>query len=693
LPLAIGGAISAYIINEYQNRADRSSQDLIATAQLALHIGAPHVKDLVIEAVRKSDNNAAILASAYIMASSAGWEEDPQTAQWIEKAAQLSGEGGPIQTISLQEIFDRKPEWDRRESETWGLLREGKVPIFLAARSLNRSLIDLMTFPSLVNLTETDPRRRNVIPAYSGKREPMDFGIEGKTVALDATALLTLSFLNVLDVAIDSFEAICIPHSTLKWLFDERQKTTFHQPSQISGAHQIRDFLATNVLEKFNPSTVASSDLYVQIGDELAALIAEAEKDRDQDDAQHIVVCPSPVYLVSSLMTEEANLSAHASQLCSCRAVVEKLWLKGQITSNEASHARAYLQLHEKPWANQPEISDGATLYLSDVAISYLLHLGLLGKLKAAGLTAVVSPRSLSEEEALISYERISNDAKEVIERLRACLGDRIQSGHIKVGKRCHSDDGDITNSSHPSLELTSLARFYDAAIIDDRLFNQHANIAGGDVLKPIFSTLDLLDALITSGVISEDDGCEYRTKLRRSGYFFVPVKVEELERYLSDSRVSDGRVVETAELKAIRESILCVRMSDWLQLPEEAPWLDGMLKSFIHVLRNLWIDGTDIEEVTAQSNWIVEQVDIRGWAQRLIPENADDVIRVERASNILLLLVRPSDVQQSVVDAYWEWLEEKVLAPLKDQFPEVYKRLVDWYRNQFVKMIETRLS
>lgn len=78
---------------------------------------------------------------------------------------------------------------------------------------------------------------------------------------MDATALLTLSFLNLLDKAFDAFDAVHVPHSTLAWLFEEKQKAAFHQPSRIRDAHQVRHFLATDVLEKFAPSTVADSDL------------------------------------------------------------------------------------------------------------------------------------------------------------------------------------------------------------------------------------------------------------------------------------------------------------------------------------------------------------------------------------------------------------------------------------------------
>ncbi len=687
-------SLSAYVAGEYQNRKDRSAQDLIGVAQLALHLGSPHARDLVFEAAANAGDDVAILTSAYLAATGSGWEDDPQVFQWLERAAELSGDNGPLQRMSLKDILDQKPEWDRRESETWRLLAQGRIPIFLAAQLLNRTLIDLTTFPALANPSQPDPRRRSAIPAFSGKRVPLEFDVSGKTIALDATALLTLSFLKILDETLNAFETVCITHSTLAWAFEERQKAAFHQPSRIANARQVRDLLATYVLENFTPSTIASSDLSAQVGDELAALIAEAENVRENDDTQHIVVRSAPVQRLSSLMEEEADLSAHAAVLSSCLAVVGKLRQKAQITAEEEKRARAYLQMHEKPWQDQPEIADGATLYLDSLAITYLLHLGLLAKLKAAGLRAVASPREISETDALISYDRISNEVMDVIERIRASLNSRIESGKVRVsGRRNFDEVEEKAIPEHPTLGIIALAAHCDAAIVDDRFVNQHANIDKGGTLAPVMSTLDLLDALVAAGVISDDDRLEYRTRLRRAGYFFVPVSDEELGRCLKVSNVVDGDVVETAELKAIRESVLRVRMSDWLQLQEEVPWLVGTLKAFIRVLKDLWEDSADIDEVTTRSNWLVKQVDVRGWAHSLVPENADNVVRIGRGAHILLLLTPPTSVQQSIVDAYWKWVEEGVLTPIKEQFPGLYDWLVEWHRSHVAEMAETELS
>lgn len=687
-------SLSAYIVKEYQNRKERTAPDLMRAAQLALHIGSAHAKDLVFEAASKAEGDPTILAAAYFLATNSGWECDPGVFHWLEQAAELSGDDGPLQRMSLKDVFDKKPDWDRRESDTWKMLAQGKIPIFMAAQSLHRTLTELMTFPALANLNEVDLRRRNAIPAYSGKRTSQQIDLRGKAVALDAGALLTLSFLNILDTALDAFGSVLIPHSTLEWLFNERQKADFHQPSRIADARQVRDFLATGKLEQFAPGTVADSELSTQVGDELAALIAEAEMVREGDDSQHIVVRSAPVYRLSSLLEEEADLSVHESVLSSCLSVVEKLKQKGQITGPDERRARAYLQLQERPWPNQPEIADGAVLYLDDLAISYLLHLGLLGKLKDAGLRAVSSPREVSEGDALIAYDRISDEVKNVIERVRRTLSYRIETAQVKVGCRRRFDmESDDPIPEHPTLGIIALAPDCEVAVVDDRFINQHTNIDSGGKMAPLLSTLDLLDALVEASIISSDDLLEHRTKLRRAGYFFVPVNADELDKCINASAVVDGRVIETAELKAIRESVLRVRMSDWLQLPSEAQWLDVILKTFVKVLKDLWRDGANLEYVIGRSDWLLDQVDIRGWAHALIPENVDDVVRIGRGAHMLLLLTPPLEVESLIVDEYWKWVEERILSNVKEQFPDLYEWLVNWHKVQVRRLAETDVS
>lgn len=685
-------SLSEFVAKECKEKDKRNAQELIRTAQLALQLNSPFAKELIFAAANKGNDNADVLGAAYFLATKAGLEDDPSVSQWIPKAVALSDDDGPLWKITPKDFLDQVPEWNRRASEIREQLGRGEIPMFLAAKGINKSLNDLMLFPAFANLLENDPRRSVTIPAYSGQRQPLHLDTD-RQIGMDATALFTLSFLDLLDEALDAFDTIHIPHSTLGWLFDEKQRVAFHQPSRIKDARQIRDFLATGALEKLSPSTVPNSDLSAQVGDDLALFIAEAEMERREDDKQHIVVQPSPVHRIASLMEEEADLTAHAEVLSSCHSIVDKLRQKGQIMASEEQKARAYLQLHEKPWPNQPDISDRAILYLDDLAIAYFQHLGILEKLQAAGFKPIVSSRKVSETNQLISYERIADEAKEAIERIRSALNSRIESKKIKIGRQINADQpADPSLSGHPTFGVFSLAKGCDAIISDDRFLNQHPNFENNGASIPVFSTLDLIDALVSAGSIKAEGRLEHRTRLRQAGYIFVPVSEDELVHHLNASQVENGKVTEKIELKAIRENILQVRMSTWLQLPEEAHWLVELQNTFVQVLKDMWKADANFSDVRARSDWVMAQIDIRGWAHRLEKEIGDNMVKTGRSAHILWALVLPVEEPQKVRDEYWNWIEGRVLDPLKEQYPDLYSWIVKWYRRWIAKMTDIDL-
>lgn len=693
LEISLGnwGSLTAHVAREHQEREKRSAMELLESAQLALQVGSILARDLLYAAVEKSPENADVLARAYFLAINAGWDGDTHVHEWLNQAAALSGEDGPLQRMSLEQIFESKPEWDRHETKVRRMYANGEVPMYLASQSLRKSLIELSLFPAYVNLGEQDSRRKSIIPAYSGKRPTAPFNIEEITVGIDINSLLTLGFLDILDKVFDTFKEIWIPHSTLVVLFQESQKSKFHQPNKVKTAQQLLNLIATDDLGKYVPSSaITLGDLTAQVGEELASFIREAELDNEDLTPQRIVVRPSPVYRIASLMEEEADLTAHASVLSSCLAVVEKLRQKGQLTTEEENGARAYLQLNEKPWPNQPEISDNAILYLDGLAVTHFLHLGILGKLKAAGFKSFIFFGEVEEAKVYVRFENTSENVTETVERIRAAVSARIESGLINVaGRQMTANAEDAASPESSIMEMLSLVSKCDAVLLDDRFMNQRPVIDDGSVTVPIYSTLDILESLVTTGRISIDEHLELRTLLRRAGYAFIPISEEELANHLNASKVVNDLVLETAELKVIRESILRIRMGDWLQLPDEALWLDSMFEVFTRVLKRLWENDTDMAPVIARSNWIIDQIDFRGWAHRLGSENGDNAVYNGRGAYILTFLMPPQACSQKVKYAYWEWAEECILAPIKEQYPDLYLWILEWYKDMVLEMVD----
>ena len=693
IAIALGqwDSLFGYVANEFKEKENRSALDLIKAARLALYLDSSYAKQLSLAAADKDNNDAEVLAAAYSLAVKAGWESEPQFIQCLRRAVELSESDGPLRKIALKDFLDMKPEWDRRDWDTWQLLKRGEIPMILLAESFGKSIVNMMPSLAYRNLSEDDLRRKGGIPTYSGRHQPgqLDFRMK---IGIDYTTLLTLSFLNILKTALGAFDLVHVPHPTLAWLFEEKENATFHQPSRIRDAHHVLHLISSKKLEIFSPSATADSELSAQVGEDLALLIAEAKNITDEYQ-QGLVVRPSPVYRIASLLEEEADLTQHFPLLSSCYAVVRELCSRRAITLGEEQVALSYLQLHERPWSHQPEITDNAILYLDDLAVYYFLHLGILEKLSAAGFRAIVSQRLVAEVNELIAYERNSGKVVDLLENIRTVVSQGIQSGLISVGK-WHSVDASWTGLSDIQMAgVLAMEHDCDAIVADDRFLNQHGHMIRNDVKTPLFTSLDLLDALVSAGSITAEDRLEYRTKLRRAGYFFVPLREDELTQFLDSATLADGKLNETTELKAIRENILLVRMDDWLQLPQEDIWLDSVVKAFVGTLRNLWSPDADIPSVRARSDWILDQLDIRGWAHSFKDEARISLARTGNIGIILLLITPLHDVPPDILDAYWSWVEDRILGPVKEQDSDLYFWIVDLKQKQILESVDSSLT
>ncbi len=665
------------------------ADELIVTAKRAECLDLPRVqvRTLVQEAVKKGNDDADVLAAAYLLATRIGWD-DEEVFQWLQRAAELSGPDGPVKNVTLKYLLDRKPERDRQQSDLRQQLLHGEIPMYLAGDALNRTLIDLMLHPFLANPEVMDPRHRIAVPAYDEKRKPSSLSTRSQ-VGLDVSALLTLGYLDLLEKALDAFDTVHIPHTTLDWLLIERRNRDFHQKTLIREARQISELMSRGAVEKLKTTATRDTSLSDQIGDELAQLIAEAERCRDLDESQHIVVRSYPIHRIASLIEhEEIDLTDRRSILSSCHGIVEYLRKRGGFTTPETKKALAYLRLHDQPWPDKPKIRPGAVLYLDEEAVGHLLQLKILGKLRDHGLRPVVSPEVASRANKLLNYEEISGEITEVIERIRSSISSRIKSGKVKAGRRIRTDKAAVPSvTEHPTLGLFFLSEHCNAVIADDRCLSQHPSIEVSGQETPLFTTLDLIDALVSSDKITAEDRLHHRTRLRQAGYIFVPVDVDELIHHLDDASVENDELIETAELKAIRENLLLVRLNDCNLSVEENDWPGMLFKTFRETIKELWKRGGDLSDIQARSDWILSQFDIRIWAHCFERETGEGMIGHGYRAQIMSLLLLSFEGLQDVKEDYWRWIEDRVLGPIREQSPELYLELVEWYRRNIASM------
>ena len=671
----------------------RDAKNLIQTAQLAFATNSPHAKTFVFKAVEKGQEDARVFASVYYLALRAGWE-DEIVYGWLQKAIELSGNNGLFHAQSIQEVINQKPTWDRQRNDILQQLTRGELPFFGVGKQLNRTLAELFLSPTIRNYEEQRGDHYSILPIFSGAREEQSLDLHKTIVALDGNVLLTLAFLEILEPVINSFKSVKIPHSTILWLFQEKEQSTFHQPARIEKAHELRQLLNSGLLEEFHPTVEPPEELSRLVGDELATLLTESVNRQKTKDTQYFVVQSYPVHTIESMMNEEADLSLFHAVLVSFSPVVTKLRQKGHLTPSEKLRALSVLGPIEKPWPNQPEIEDNSVLLLDGLAVHYLRSAGILGKLRKAGMRVMVAKSEIEETDALIQYETISDKINSYIESVRCVLQPKLASGEITFGESSRTvieDEKFVFN--HPTAAVVNLSASVDAIVVDDRYFNKHTYVDLEDhgPCKPIYTTIDLIDAMAGEERLSNEQWLDARTDLRRAGFAFIPVSSDELHHHLANAELSRGSITDTAELKAIRKNLINVGLHEWLQLPQEAAWIDSIINNFLSTIRRQWSLETEFTIACARSSWVLSL--LVATIERLFTERDELEGLSEIKGQILQAILVPTDVLHSTIDNYHIWIEKCILPPIRKNESNLLRSVVDAIGHAIRNMIFERLK
>ena len=684
-------SLSSFVAGEYTRRATRGSADLLSAAKIALNIRSSYTKDLTFAAAEKPNVSPDLLAAAHILAIRGTFDSDPIVAEWFRSASAASGPDGPIRPVSVQEILEKQSHWAEHESKVLALWNRGDIPTYLTAQVLNRRLSQFTLLPAIHNLVQDDPRRRSAIPAYSGAR-PIQTEFQLDSVGIDLTALLTLDMLGILDSALDCFRHIHIPHATLSFLFEEHFEVSFHQPSLIDDAQLLRTLIATDAIRKLVPQASADPDLAASVGP-LAHLIAAAEVRADASEPQSFVVRPRSAR-PPSFLNDDAVLLPHAEVLVSCRSVVDRLHQAGQVTANELAKAHAYLSIRERPWPYNRSLPAGAQLYLDGLAITYLTELSLLEKLCAVGPPPMVSPSALQDAHTLVSYAQSTTHIQGALDRIREALSKRIVSGQIQVDRQhIERSDGDVGDAEHPSSHLFALIPKCDSLLVDDRCVNRHPGISKDGSQATVITTLDLIAGLTARGVVSSSKCAEMRTRLRRAGYLFVPITDEELSAHVRSASVVGSAIVETAELRSIRENLLLARIGQWFDEATDAPWLDSVVAAVLRAMRRIWDETSEDTLTTARADWLLSLLELRGWPSRPSDRATQGALTALRERSVLRLIDLCIDANPQVRASFWRWLEVKVLDPVRRSDREMDRKIIEHKTNQIAAVADRPIS
>lgn len=659
-------------------------------ARLALEAGSPYIDQFRDAALRKAPDDPEINLLAYTLAIERGAEyQGSQAHTWFQKAIAQSGAEGPVRFVSMRELVEQAPTWNKHRENVDQMLRRGDVPVFIAAKAVRPQIFDLTLGQALRNSDPTDKRIRYPVLAFSGAQPERDIA-GAKSVALDISAIVTLDFLGLLEETLARFDQIVIAPKTLSMPFLERQFLKFHQPSQMAKAVRLQALIGAGRLKLISSGVDQPSGLAKEIGPELATLLVAAQREGG------LVVRSAPVFKLGSFLEERVDMSPHAAVLTDTLTTVSFLSGAGKLDSERKEQAETYLKQVDPGWDAPQTISPESKLYLDDLTVNYLDHVGLL-EILTNSVAAVFVHRDLdSKTHNLLHYGKHTEDLLAAIERIRSVITAKVETGRIRFCARHLRDtsgdeEKDDIFESAPTLDLLSDLSGIEVVVADDRCLNKLPNwtdASGRSALAT--SSLSVLAALRTGGQLGNRAYWRARHRLRTAGYYAVPVEVDELMEHLANASIVNGEVRETPELRAIRESISLPRIND-VFVPWEEPWLNRVRYAVYKAIHETWLRSTDLDRARAEADWLWTILpNPLEWCLSPDIETVWAAARQQLAIQVALMLtlIEASDERRN---RYFAWLQDTVIRALEDGHPEIWKATLEFLKSYLVKLIDLR--
>lgn len=637
--------------------------ELARLSRLARDVGSAHWRELMDAALNNAGEDSNVFLAAYTLTTEEGNEDHAAAHQWLEKAIELSGEDGPVQRKSLQDIADMAPEWRKREDYVNSQVKAGSAPLFLAARSLNFTVTNASLGRGLGNLNTPDATKRSPILAFDGSHRAVDLSTS-TALALDLSSLFTLSLIGLAGPAIEAFPRIVIGSGTLTLLFQERQRIKFHQPSRIARAKRLKALIDKGALKVLEPPSNLPGDLVKEVGGDLAAMLVKAR------EIGGIVIQPGPLHKVGSFMDTPADVGEFSSQISDTRQVLEFLKERGAISATVEKDATAYIHRVDAGMPSAQAINAEAPLFLDELAISYLQYTSTLAPLTQAVGFAFISKGTLQEIEGLLAYEEHADELLKHVDELSGLLAAGIKSEKVVINERNKpvDDDDDIRQS--PSMALLQSSTAFDAIVVDDRALNYlpRWDVPAGAAL--VGTTIDLLIALESKGKIDPASHIEALRKLRVANFQLIPTSKSELIALLNDASTPTGQVIETQELIALRENLQSVAAGQ-NTLPREEPWVLSIRVPFLQAFRELWKNTS--ATAPAKAAWLLTALPrIADFAPRPLAPQVWINIRNQRAAEIAFL-VNAMQVAPEHKEKFLDWVTATILDPLCGEDPELF--------------------
>ena len=664
--------LPAIVEREWPRRDVHDVETLVRLSQIAGH--RKHSPDRALALARlaadKAPDDPRVLSNAFDLYFRLGRDEEVDP-DWLVRAVRYSSsDDGPVWSVDLRTVVT---EWMPKRQEELAEIKQhwlaGKIPTGIAASMLNAPLIRLLIQIPESNAGLIDRRMSTIIPMVFGGRPPVELQ-EDWTVGLDITSIMVLHYSNLLDIVFDAFPLIKFAPGVMQCLFEEHGRVRFHQPSQLRVSQQVLTLCNQDRLRVVDDFETPPEAISEEVGRELGTLLQAARRDDGK------VICALPIHRPDSLLDKEANTSDWDDLIIPVSDFCKLLHLKGVIDAEIYDHAKLFLQSQGQSESSCPETSIlDRKIYLDRLALSYLQDVRVLESIAAGGLALRIHSNVRDQMDELVRAGESGAEFSAKIDEIRHILRSAVESGKASYLPTKVDPEDQVLHfhgQFNPTKSLLASAADCDVLCIDDRFINSKEHIIVGDQMNslvPIACVLDVLRYLSRNEHITRKRYWTARHKLRAGGFIFVPFEADELIYWLKLGFVESGHLTESAEVRAIRQSLVRTHNLGLVN-PAEMPILQTeMLKTCLSVVRSLWSDESlPMESATALSNWIWRHliVAVLGDSNHVEKENRKDRIRELMLNRVKLVLTPSSINSKNRRTGYVDWIETSILQPLQ---------------------------
>ena len=640
--------LAAIAAVDFERRDQRDAEQLMQAASMVHATGGELASELSRAAIAKAPDDPHVLLQAYGLALQRGLDWSPEASGWLQKAAELSGEAGPVQQGSLRDLLDQQAEGARNATDLNRLVMSGQIPLTLAVRPLGTTLSQLI-LGKLAENGSKPARARLCLPLISGNRPPTDLAGAGR-IGLDPTAIYILHLTGLLRITLERLPDVVIPAGTLPLLLHDLERANRPQPARMEQMVRLRSLIDARRLHVIDLSDDE---------DELVLL------HRSALDVGGRLVRSSPIVEPGSLGTRQVDPAPFADRLSSPHALVAALARRGEMSVEERDDALGRLTGYGAPWPAEPDVDLDQPLILHEVALYGLEYAMMLGPLLNSGADLRISRAVAERIDVELEQERLSKAYEQAVEEVRGQLALALSTGRATLGRfrRTPASESEERWSrdveTTPLISLLEVGSIADVLISGDRMLNRHMAFEdAAGTSRAIATPTDLIDHLCRLGIISEERRRGARRDLREAGVGLVPVEVEEI---LAAALEGDWSRGPGRSMRAIRDSIHLPLLRGAASLPTDRPWLNAISHALAIAIRGCWSELATVEAATAASSYLFELMPcLEAWTTADSTPGALEQA-LGTTSSSYMLLAMPANVPRERLDAYREWFTQLI--------------------------------